>query len=35
MAQVVSLTKDATADLFMLTENESCLKEIPVERYLQ
>ena len=26
---------DAMADLFIRIENESCLKEIPVERYLQ
>ena len=35
MAQVVSLITDAMADLLIRIENESCLKEIPVERYLQ
>jgi hypothetical protein len=31
-AQVVSLFIDAMADLIIRIENESCLKEIPVER---
>jgi hypothetical protein len=35
MAQVVSLIIDAKVDLLIRMENESCLKEIPVERYLQ
>jgi len=35
MAQVVSMTKDVIADLFICTENESCLTEIRVESYLQ
>jgi len=35
MAQVVSLIIDAMADLLIRSKNESCLKEIPVERYLQ
>ena len=35
MAQVVSLIIGAMADLLIRIENESCLKEIPVERYLQ
>jgi hypothetical protein len=35
MAQVVSLIIDAMVDLLIRMENESCLKEIPVERYLQ
>jgi len=35
MAQVVSLVIDAMADLLIHIKNENCLKEIPVERYLQ
>jgi len=35
MAQIVSLIIDAIADLLIRIENESCLKEIPVERYLR
>jgi len=35
MAQVVSLIINAMADLIIPIENESCLKEIPVEKYLQ
>jgi hypothetical protein len=35
MAQVVSLIIDAMTDLLIRIENESCLKEIPVERYMQ
>ena len=35
MAQVVFLIIDAMADLLIRIENESCPKEIPVERYLQ
>jgi len=35
MAQVVSLIIDAVTGLLVLIENETCLKEIPVERYLQ
>jgi len=35
MAQVVTLVIDARADLLIRIENESCLKEIPVEKYLQ
>jgi hypothetical protein len=35
MTQVVSLIIHAMADLLMRIENESCLKEIPVEMYLQ
>jgi hypothetical protein len=35
MAQVVSMVIDAMADLLIHIENESCLKEIAVERYLQ
>jgi len=35
MAQVVSLITDVMANLLIRIENESCLKEIPVERYLQ
>jgi len=34
-AQVVSLTEHALSDLLMHNEDESCLKEIPVERELQ
>jgi len=32
MAQVVSLTEHPLSDLLMHDEDESCLKEIPVER---
>jgi hypothetical protein len=32
MAQVVSLTEHALSDLLMHIEDETCLKEIPVER---
>jgi hypothetical protein len=35
MAQVVSLIIDTMEDLLIRIENESCMKEIPVERYLQ
>ena len=35
MAQVASLIIDALADLLIRIENESCLKELPVESYLQ
>jgi len=35
MAQIVPLIIDAMADLLIRIENESCVKEIPVERYLQ
>jgi hypothetical protein len=35
MAQVVSLIIDAMVDLLIRMENDSCLKEIPVGRYLQ
>jgi len=35
MAQVVSLVIDALTDLLIHSKNESCRKEIPVERYLQ
>jgi len=35
MAQVVTLIVDAMAHLLIHIENESCLKEIPVERCLQ
>jgi len=35
MAQVLSLIIDPVADLLTSIENESCLKEIPIERYLQ
>jgi hypothetical protein len=35
MTQVVSLIIDAMADLLIRIENKSCLKEIPLERFLQ
>jgi len=35
MVQLVSLIIAAMAGLLIRIENESCLKEIPVERYLQ
>jgi hypothetical protein len=35
MAKVVSFIIDTMADLHICIENESCLKEITVERYLQ
>jgi hypothetical protein len=35
MTKVDSVITDAMADLLIHIENESCLKEIPVERYLQ
>ena len=35
MAHVVSLIINAMADLLIRIENEICLKEIPVEKYLQ
>ena len=35
MAQVVSLIIDAMADILIRIENESCLKEISVTKYLQ
>jgi hypothetical protein len=34
MAEVVSLIIDALTGLLVLVENETCLKEVPVERYL-
>jgi hypothetical protein len=35
MTQFVSLIIDAMTGLLVLVGNETCLKEIPVERYLQ
>jgi hypothetical protein len=35
VAQVVCLIMDAMVDLLIRKENERCLKEISVERYLQ
>jgi hypothetical protein len=35
MAEIVSLIIDAMTGLLVLIENETCLKEIHVERYLQ
>ena len=35
MAQFVSLIIDTMTGLLVLIENETCLKEIPVEKYLQ
>jgi hypothetical protein len=35
MAQVVSFIIDTMTGLLVLIEKETCLKEIPVERYLQ
>jgi hypothetical protein len=35
MAEVVSLIIEAMNGLLFLIENETCSKEVPVERYLQ